>query len=240
MNKPFAWSWSALESYETCPKKHWHTKIKKDYVEEAGEAATWGKQVHAAMADRISKGKRLPNAMPYDKHIDDVMQNSDRTQVITRVEQQLAVTEDMQPCKYFDKQVDPWCRVVADVLKLRIQDGVARLVDWKTGKGKFYPDPVSGENVADSDQLRLAAAVMFAHWPEINMVWTQFYWLQEDVVTNEIVWKADLSKFWSRLLPRVDKMQEAWRTTEYPPKPSGLCKRHCPVTSCPHHGIGSF
>ena len=33
-------------------------------------------------------------------------------------------------------------------------------------------------------------------------------------------------------------MEEAYRTTTYPPKPSGLCSSYCPVTSCPYHGKG--
>lgn len=235
----FAWSWSALESFETCPKKHYHTRIKKDYVEPEGEPMKWGKQVHDALANRISKGRRLPETMPYDKQVDEVLKNSDRTQVVMKTEQQLAVTEDMRPCEYFDKRVDPWCRVVADVLKIREDAGVARIVDWKTGKGKFYPDPVTGENTCDSDQLALSAAIVFAHYPKIDTAWTQFVWLQEDVVTDALITRADLPKFWSRMLPRVDKMEQAYRTTEYLPKPSGLCVRHCPVTGCPYHGRGN-
>jgi len=236
----FAWSWSALESFETCPKKHWHTRIKKDYVEAPGEAAEWGKQVHTALADRISRGKELPREMAaYEKHVEPVLAHADNREVTIQVERQLAVTEDMRPCAYFDKRVDPWCRVVADVLKVREKDAVARLVDWKTGKGKFYPDPVTGENKAESDQLKLSAAVVFAHFPKLNAVWTQFVWLQEGVVTDEIVVRADLPRFWTAMLPRVDRMAEAARTVEYLPKPSGLCKRHCPVTSCPYHGVGN-
>ena len=236
----FAWSWSALESFETCPKKHYHTRVKKDYVEPDSEAQTWGKQVHDALANRINKARKLPETMPYEKHVEEVLKNSDRTLVSTKAEQDLAVTEDMTPCEYFDRRVDPWLRAKVDVLKVRLQDGVARLIDWKTGKGKFYPDPVTGQNTADSDQLKLSAAIVMAHHPEIHTVWTQFFWLQEDVVTDDVVRRHDLPKFWSRMLPRVDKMEQAYRTTEYLPKPSGLCKRHCPVTGCPYHGRGSY
>lgn len=236
----FAWSWSALESYETCPKKHWHTKVRKDVTDPPGEDATWGKQVHAAMANRIAKGRALPPEMPYEHQIEKVMRHSDRTVVTTRVEQQMAVTEDMTPCQYFDKQVDPWCRSVADVLKVREQDGLARLVDWKTGRGKFYRDPVNGEHIAtEPGQLRLSAAVVFAHYRTVDLIWAQYVWLQEDVVTEEAITRADLPNFWSGMLPRVDRMEKAYDTTDYPPKPSGLCKKHCPVTSCPYHGVGS-
>jgi hypothetical protein len=234
----FAWSWSALDNFETCPKKYWHTRIRKDTKEPEGEAMMWGKQVHEALAERVSKGRKLPDTMPYEKHADMVLENTDRTKVVLKVEQQLAVTEDMRPCGYFDKQVDPWLRVVADVLKVREDKSVARIVDWKTGKGKFRRDPFTGRFVSDSDQLLLSAAVVMAHYP-VETVWTQFFWLQEDVVTDAIFTKEDLAPFWNRILPRVDRMENAYKTTEYPPKPSGLCVRHCPVTGCPYHGKGS-
>ena len=233
----FAWSWSALENFETCPKKFWHARIKKDVVEPPGEAMQWGYKVHQAMADRIAKGRKLPDR--YEHHIDDVMQNSDRTLVSMRVEQKLALTAEMRPCQYFDKQVDPWVRVVADVLKVRDDVGIARVVDWKTGKGKFYPDPVTGENKADSQQLELSAAVIMHVFPKVEMVWGQYYWLQEGVVTSETYSRAQIPEIWQRMLPRVDRMEAAYRTDEYPARPSGLCVRHCAVTSCPYHGRGS-
>ena len=243
---PFAWSWSALEGFETCPKKYYHTRIKKDYVEPDSEAQTWGKQVHDALANRINKARKLPETMPYEKHIEEVLKNSDRTLVSTKAEQDLAVTEDMTPCQFFDRRVDPWLRAKVDVLKVRLQDGIARIVDWKTGKAenerypKYYPDPVTGKNVPTSDQLKLSAAIVMAHYPEIDVAWTQFVWVEHDVVTDEMVTRADLPKFWSKMLPRVDKMEQAYKTTEYLPKPGGLCKNHCPVTGCPYHGRGSY
>jgi len=54
------------------------------------------------------------------------------------------------------------------------------------------------------------------------------------------VYKRDgMLPLWNDLNPELAAMLEAWRTTTYPPKPSGLCMRYCPVTSCPYHGKGS-
>jgi len=233
----FAWSWSALESFETCPKKHFHTRVRKDVKEPEGEALTWGKRVHDALSLRIDKGRKLPSDMPYEEHVEKVMENSDRTQVVMKTEQRLALTVDLSPCDFFDKKVDPWVRSVADVLKVRQDPGIARVIDWKTGKGKFYPDPVSGEPVAtEPGQLRLAAAVVFAHYPTVEVVRTQYFWLQEGVETEETFTRRDLPKIWSQFLPRVDAMEKAFRTNDFPTKRSGLCVRHCPVSSCPYHG----
>jgi len=49
----------------------------------------------------------------------------------------------------------------------------------------------------------------------------------------------DMMPLWAGLMPEINQLAEAHRTTTYPPKPSGICVRHCPVTSCPYHGKGS-
>ena len=51
--KPFAWSYSRLKNFESCPKRHWHLDIQKDIKEEEGEALLWGNVVHKALADRV-------------------------------------------------------------------------------------------------------------------------------------------------------------------------------------------
>jgi hypothetical protein len=35
-------------------------------------------------------------------------------------------------------------------------------------------------------------------------------------------------------------MQKAVRTNNFPPRPSGLCKRHCAVTGCQYYGKGAY
>lgn len=226
--KPFAWSFSALEGFETCAKKYYHNKIKKDFPDFAGPQANWGLQVHKAMADRITKAKALPEGMrQWEKWIDWAMENSDRTQVVTRAEHKLAMTERLQPCDYFDKRLPVWFRTVADVIKIRVP--YLRIIDWKTGKFK-----------EGSDQLLLTAAAAFAHYPEATHALCQFVWLQDDLKTEELFSRDDFPWFWQRMLPRVGKMQQAALTSEYPPNPSGLCKKHCSVTSCAYHGKGAY
>jgi hypothetical protein len=162
----------------------------------------------------------------YEPWVDWVLTNADRTTTLVRTEQQLAVTDKLEPCEYFDKRVDPWLRVVADVLKVR--GDLARIVDWKTGKVKN-----------DSEQLELSASVVFSHFPEVQRVMTNFVWLQENFKTDLVIERSDQKFFWARMLPQVDEMKLARVTGNFPAKPSGLCIRHCPVTGCPYHGKGN-
>jgi hypothetical protein len=156
---------------------------------------------------------------------------------IRKVEMKLAITANLQPCDYFgDNQV--WFRAVADVLK--ISGSYARVIDWKTGKSDTYLDPETNTWKTNSEQLNLTAAAVMAHYPVVQYVKMDFVWLKEDFWTSDLITRPALPKLWQRLLPRVEKMKLAHATGVYEPKPSGLCKRHCPVKSCQYHGKGSF
>jgi PD-(D/E)XK nuclease superfamily protein len=228
VKKPFFWSWSRLQAYETCPKQFYHQDIVKDVVRGSSPEQDWGNQVHAALAKRIMNAEPLPAGMQHYEHwADKVMQGWDRTKVVVNCEQKLAITPGFQPCDYFDKHKPVWLRIVADVLKRA--DDVALLVDWKTGKRKD-----------DLEQLLVSAAVVFAHYPEVQAIRSEFVWLQEDVTTSARVRRTDLPQVWQRMLPRVSRMEKALDLTEFPANPSGLCKRHCRVKSCPHYGVGSL
>lgn len=228
VKKPFFWSWSRLQAFETCAKQFYHQDIAKDVPRRASEQQTWGNAVHAALANRIMHAKPLPAGMEmYETWVDRIMADWDRTKVTIECEQKLAITKDFQPCEYFDKDKTVWLRIVTDVLK-RI-DNIALLVDWKTGKRKD-----------DLEQLAVSAAVVFAHYPEIEVIRSDFVWLREDVNSRAIIWRRDLPLLWQKMLPRVQRMEKSIDLTDFPPNPSGLCKAHCSVTSCPYHGKGSM
>lgn len=235
--KPFAWSFSALMGFETCARKFYHSNIKKDFVEPDNDQRKWGFQVHEKLATRVGKGLPLPVTMadlePWAKW---ALQNTQPGDQIL-IEQKLALTKDLQPCGYFDRVRDPWYRGVADVLKIGTRSGVgiARLIDWKTGKRKD-----------ESEQLALLAECVFAHYPAVQKILCQFVWLQDEKPTDTYrddditVTRGNLQDFWLMMYPRIKSMQRAAEKTDYPPKPSGLCKKHCVVTTCEYYGRGSY
>lgn len=237
--RPFFWSFSTLESFETCAKKYYHSNVAKDFVETDNENRKWGFTVHDAFARAINHKSPLPvEIRKWEPWVKFIAEPFDPTTTIMKAEEKLAITEQMNPCEYFDKKVQVWFRCTADVLK--ISGPVARIVDWKTGKSKTFLDPETNQWKSPSEQLNLTAATVMAHYPMVQLVKTQFVFLKEDFYTEDFVGRWDLPKMWQRMLPRVDRMKLASRTGEYKPNPSGLCKAHCPVKTCPHHGIGSF
>ncbi len=220
--KPFAWSFSRLKNYETCPKKYYHLDVVKDVPQEESEQLTYGNAVHKMLADALVGKKPIP-----DFHKSTLQPWVERVGVGNPaggkllVEQKLAIRADFSPCGYFDKDV--WYRGVVDAAKL--VGPVALAVDWKTGKIK-----------EDYVQLGLMAACIFSHHPEVQRVRTIYAWLQEDAETIENWTRQSVAQLWAGVLPRVSLLEAAHKTTTFPAKPGGLCKRWCPVVSCPHNG----
>jgi len=232
---PFAWSYSALNNFETCAKKFYHVNVAKDVKEEKGEALKWGDQAHAAMANALSHHSPLPDDMKkWQKWVEFARQPKCDWM---KVEERMGMTEKMQPCEFFDKRHHVWFRTVADVLK--VSNEVARVIDWKTGKSKTYLDQSTNTWQTDSEQLDLAAAVVFAHYPSVDTIRLDYVWLAEDFSTTNVIARQDLPQMWQRMLPRLNKLKQAHATGVYQPSPSGLCIKHCPVRSCQYHGIGN-
>jgi hypothetical protein len=218
VKKPFAWSYSKLKNFESCPKRHYEIDVAKTTKEEESEQLDWGNQVHKALANRLSKEIPLPVPMrSYEPWCARIM----RTPGELLVEQKLAITEDFGPTTFFDNKA--WFRAVGDVIKIR--GPVALIADWKTGK-----------IVEDSQQLALSAACVFAHYPSIKKVRSEFIWLKDDASTRIDLGRDDMPAMWKGLWPRIEALRTAHERNEYPAKPGFLCKKWCPVRKCPHYG----
>lgn len=213
--KPFAWSYSALTTYENCPKKYYHLYVAKDFKDTDSSFSADGKIVHDAMKARVVDGKPLPLPL---RHHEKIAASFAKAPGEKHGEMRLALTRTFGPCDYFDPEV--WVRVVIDLTIVRGDLGI--VVDWKTGKVR-----------EDFTQLGLNAAVLARWMPEITTFRTVFAWLQSSKLSPRTYVPNDLARVWGDLLPRVNKMETARKTTDFPAKESGLC-RYCPVATCPH------
>lgn len=235
MAKEWSWSFSKKKNFDTCPKRYYETDILKNFQEDS-EQLTQGNAVHKALAGACLLGAGiassgsgrdavigapLPEVYSYMKKWVDVVTKSPGT---LRVEEKYALTRDFQKTAYFAPNV--WYRGICDVLKLNGNHATA--LDWKTGK--------VGHN---SVQLMLMATCIFVHYPQIETVKTRFIWLAEDCTTRDVWERATIMKEWTSLIPEINAMEAATKTLTFPPKPGALCRKWCPVTSCPFHGKGS-
>lgn len=216
--KAFSWSYSRLKNYETCPKRYHAIDVTQTYKEDEGEALQWGNAVHKALAARLMTDTPLPKGMEqYEKWIDAMFSSPGRM----LVEQKLAINAEFGPEDWRSDKA--WYRGIGDVIK--IIGHVALIVDWKTGK-----------IIEDGSQLALMAQCVFAHYPEVKRVRSEFVWLREDASTRADFDRNTMFSVWAGLLPRVEALETAHKLTEFPPKPGGLCKKWCIVQSCPHYG----
>lgn len=220
--KPPAWSFSSLNAFETCPKQYYHYKVAKDTPEPPGEAAMWGTRFHTAAENYIKTGELEPEFMQYKDYFDSVISRGRDAGCTMLPEQKMALNRDMQPCDWFASDV--WVRGIIDVLILTDR-GTAFAEDWKTGKKK-----------PGSEQLKLFALLVFAHYPEVELCVTTYRWVQDKTGTTDVFHRNQAAEMWQTFLPKLKVFAHAFKTENFPPKPSGLCKRYCAVTSCDYCG----
>ena len=215
--KPFAWSYSRLKNFESCPKRHWHLDIQKDIKEEEGEALLWGNVVHKALADRVAKSVPLPKAMAdYEKWAERILTGGGNI----LVEQKLAITKDFAATSWFGDTA--WYRGIGDVIK--IVGPVALIVDYKTGSNR-YPD---------MKQLKLMALMTFAHFPQIKHVKAGLLFVAHDNFMPEEYSINQSEQLWGVFASDIARLEHSVKSDNWPPNPTPLC-RWCPVVSCEFH-----
>lgn len=219
--RPFAWSYSRLKNYETCPKRHYHYDIARDIAEPQTPQLSEGNATHKAFENRVRHGTRLP--LPLLQH-EAIMEKLAAAPGQVYAEQKLALTVEFKPVDYFGKGV--WFRTVLDYCN--ISNGIASVIDYKTGRPS--PDPT---------QSGLMAATIMHYDQTIEKVRSLLLFINHNHTERVDYTRAGLPAIWSQILPRVAKLQMAVETQEYPPNPGGLCRRYCAVISCPYHGRGT-
>lgn len=214
-------SFSRLSTFESCQQKFDYLYVTKTIKDSDNEYTIYGTRVHDAL-EKYGKAKAnvvaeaelaLENPTPdITKHfplVDRIVAQPGEHYF----EQQLAINRQKQPCDWFAPDV--WIRGIVDVL---VVNGTrAWCFDWKTGKPKDNPT-----------QLQLFAALIYAHYPNVDRVDTSFIWLGHDVTTNARYYRRMERDLWATLEPRFDKVQETVEAGVYKAKPSGLC-RFCPA-----------
>lgn len=214
-----AWSYSALSSYELCPKRHYHLKVLKDVKESESDAVRWGKKVHRAFELRVKEPSvpLPPELMAYEP----LLARFAAATGTVWAEQQIAIRKNFTQTEWFAKDV--WFRVVIDLLI--IKGSRALVVDYKTGRQNDI-----------FDQLELTAAVVMTLHPEILTVVSAYLWLKDQILVKETWSRTHVPSIWRKNIARLIPFTAAHTTNHWPAKPNGLCRRYCPVALCPHNG----
>jgi hypothetical protein len=224
MAKTFAWSFSKLKNFETCPRRHQEVDLLKRFKEHESEQLRYGNTMHRVLADAIGKAIPLPREPEDFTFLQPWVNRVLKGDGALFTEQQYAITRDFCKCTWFSPNA--WFRTIGDVVRVAARS--AFIGDWKSGARK-----------PDSVQLALSAQALFAHFPETEVVKATFFWVAENEEDTEYFTRAKLAALWPVIMERVNRMSQAWDLKVYPPTPSGLCIKYCPVTTCQFHGKGS-
>jgi hypothetical protein len=216
-----AWSYSSIKTFDQCPKKYFHLKVAKDVKDTPGEAAQYGTDFHEAAEMFIKDGTPIP---PKFERYASVVEALASFPGQKHTELKLGVRKTdtgYEPCGFFDEGV--WWRGIVDLLI--VNDELAHMIDYKTGKNAKY---------ADMKQLDLMAGAIFVHFPEVKKIKSGLAF----VVSNEFPKKTHLitekSQYLSVFDDQLDQLEAAMQNGVWNPKSGPLCG-WCPVVSCEHY-----
>ena len=214
--KPVAWSYSVLSTFENCPKQYLEVNLKKS-VKKENYAASDGARRHKEIELYLLNGTASPTVDKFKPVIDHFKNMNGRLYV----EHQMALGVDRKPVDFKDWN-NAWVRAVSDVLVVDGDKGI--MVDWKFGK------PRDGD-----DQLKLTAGVIMDSFPRINRVEGVYVYLEHKLCSPTYTYTRDQTDdIWQGFTLRYSAILKAIEDTRWPARPSGLCG-YCPVTSCEYN-----
>ena len=214
--QPKPWSYTALDTFKTCPRQYQAKYVLKSVKEAATPEMLWGQQVHKHFEDRQAVGTPLPPELAAHEPYMVLLQDKPG---VTFTEMKCGIDNKLKPCHFFDKDV--WCRIIKDFEKVDTAAGMSTIVDYKTGKPH-----------QKIEQLSLFALHTFIMHPQVNLVNAQYYWTQSASTTKKVWNRDEISWLWALHMPDLKQYVEAYHNDIWQPRQSGLCNGWCQVTEC--------
>lgn len=216
----YTWSYSSISLFQQCPRKYYRLRVAKDIVEPPQQHLIYGTDVHKAAEDYVCKGIDLPAKYSAFKNMLDTLKKIPGEK---HCEYEMGLTKDLEPCAF--KAPDVWFRGIADLLV--IDGDSAHIIDYKTGKSSQY---------ADTKQLELLALLTFKHFRQVKTIKAGLVFL---VATDLVKAKFEESvqqSAWQRWMPEIQRLESAFQTNVWNPKPNFTCRKFCAVVDCEHNG----
>lgn len=213
------WSFSALKSFEQCPRKFFEIKVAQSVKEPEHPSAAYGKLVHEAAENNVRHGTPIPAEFAV------VAETVVALRQLTgehRPEFDASLRQDLTPTTSDDPEV--WYKGFIDLLILQPESKCAKVVDYKTGNSKW----------ADTDQLEIYALAVFEHFPWVEHVDGLLAFVKDGVGVAKSFCRDERTTLWGYWAARLARRDRCAAEDKWLPKPSGLCK-FCPVQGCEHH-----
>jgi hypothetical protein len=226
--KPFAWSYSRIKNYETCPRRYEAIDVNKEFKQDETDQLDEGQRLHKAMAKRIMSDVALPREFYYmEKHAENLAKVTHTLQIVN-CELKLAINKDYQATGFFERGV--WARCMIDYIKIvpkNEKQSFAHIVDYKTGK------------LQDDDaQLAVNAMLTFSCFKDVVGIKSEFLWTKYNDTRSIVFTRSNIMDIWGTLIPRIDRLAQAHADNDFPAKPGKLCREYCSVDTCEHCGVG--
>jgi hypothetical protein len=216
-----AHSYSSIKDFEGCGRRFHTVRILRAVKQEETEALRYGKLVHKAFEDAIFEDKPLdPRFAALEPYIAPLRSLPGEK----FCEYKMGMTREFQPCEFFAS--DAWFRGVPDFLVVNRDTGIARVVDYKTGKSSRF---------ADTAQLELMAAMVMAKFPEVHTVRGLLLFVVANDTIKSSYTRDELAIIQSKWASRALDVEAAVANNAWTARPSGLCS-FCPLTKtmCEH------
>lgn len=205
---------TSLSTMNTCPRQFEAKYITKEVVFKETPATIWGNRAHKALEDGIKSGATPPAEFSFLQPYIAKFRSFDG---IVMSETELAIDRDGNPCSWRDRYLGGRADVVT------IKGSHAFIGDLKTGKFK-----------ADNLQLSVLTKCLFANYPQVRTVTASLFYPHEHRL-HTVNSKRDTVKY-TELEADIAHYEAVLEQDKFLPKPNGLCRAWCDVTSCPHNG----
>lgn len=218
------WSFSALKTFEQCPRKYYHTKIAGDVKDSPGTAALYGLRFHEAAEHYGRDGKRLPSEFRHHQPLLDTLLGIEGDKYF-ELEMGIKKADNWyDPCEFNDE--DRWFRCIADFVC--VNGDVAHSVDYKTSKSARY---------ADTRQLDVVAAALFLKFPDLDTVKSGLLFTECKDFIKKTHYREHLENYLKKFETPLYNLESCLETGVWNTKTSPLCG-YCPVSQCEHHPDG--
>ena len=220
MRMSLSWSYSSLSLYKQCPRKYHRLRIVKDIKEPSSQHLIYGNEVHKACEDYGKDGTPIPKKYAFAKPYVDKLLKAKGDKLF---EYRMGLTEDLEPCKFFDKDV--WWRGIADLVI--VNGNKALLIDYKTGKSAKF---------ADVHQLQLLSLALFAHFPELTTIKGGLLFLVSQEFVGATYTRDEIETGWDYWNKDVQRLSLSIEADVWNPYENFTCRNWCPVTDCEYNG----
>ena len=215
------WSFSALKTFEQCPKKYYHLKVAQDVQDSAGSAAAYGLRFHQSAEDYGRDKKRLPIEFKGHKKLLDTLlaipgENYYEMKLGLR-----KTDSGYEECDFDDET--RWYRGIADLVIIDGKKGYS--IDYKTGKSARY---------ADIRQLDAVAAALCIKFPDLDVIKSALAYTECNDFIRKTHYRENLDSYLGRFNKPLDELESSFESGVWNAKTSPLCG-WCPVVECEHH-----